>query len=206
MQQCHWYASMLRTVMTMMGLGAVLCAVIGGELAAVGSDNLVLTSSPPLQSPAPSSAAVEFIAPAVDRGAVVDRILARPLFSSDRRSPPAPTPVEQAPAALPRLTGVLVYKHSGSAIFAAAGGSKPLVAQVGGQVGNYTVESIKAGEVTLSGPGGTLVLKPRLANAPDTGSAVSMAAIPVPSNTTLGATPLLYGLRDFPGPASKTAR
>ena len=197
---------MLRKMVTLMGLGAGLCVVIAGELAAVGSDNLAQTSSPQLESPAPSSTAVELIAPAADRGALMDKVLARPLFSPDRRAPSAPVSVEQAPAALPRLTGVLVDKHSGSAIFAAAGGSKALVAQVGGQVGNYTVESIKAGEVTLSGPGGTLVLKPHSAAAPDTGSAISMASIPVRSNTTLGATPSLYGLPDFPGPASKTVR
>ena len=197
---------MPRTLATLMGLGAVLCIVIGGELAVVGSDDLAPTSSPPLQPPAPPSVAVELVAPAVDQGALVDRILARPLFSPDRRPPPVLAVVEPAPAALPRLTGVLVDKRGGSAIFAAAGGSRPLVAQVGGQVGNYIVESIKAGEVTLSGPGGTLVLKPRLAVASNIESAGPRAGIPAPSNTTLSATPSLYGLPDFPGPASNTSR
>ena len=88
----------------------------------------------------------------------VKRLLARPLFSQNRR-PPADTPdsVVVAPR-LPRLTGVVVSSAGGFAIFANSEGGKPIVVREGDQVGVATIETVSAGQVTLRGPAGTVVL------------------------------------------------
>ena len=82
--------------------------------------------------------------------------LARPLFSRDRR----PTPAEAKPdggsamATLPRLTGVIVGPFGRTAIFAAAGGGKPIALTKGQTLGPFTVEAIEPGGITVSGPDG----------------------------------------------------
>jgi hypothetical protein len=82
--------------------------------------------------------------------------LARPLFSRDRR----PTNDEPnagagtALGALPRLTGVVIGPFGQSAIFAATDGGRPTVVTAGQTLGQYTVEKIEAGGVTVSGPEG----------------------------------------------------
>lgn len=83
-------------------------------------------------------------------------VLARPLFSRDRK----PTPPDSKPsaaatlAALPRLTGVIVGPFGRTAIFAGADGGKAIVAGEGTAVGAYTVQSIRPGGVTVTGPQG----------------------------------------------------
>jgi hypothetical protein len=83
-------------------------------------------------------------------------VLARPLFSRDRK----PTPPDAKPgtattlAALPRLTGVIVGPFGRTAIFAGADGGKAIVAGEGTAVGPYTVQSIQPGGVTVTGPKG----------------------------------------------------
>jgi hypothetical protein len=87
----------------------------------------------------------------------IDTILARPLFTPDRRPPHQPH-VEAAPVAAvgpPRLAGVLISPAGKAAIFA-ADGPKPIVVHEGGKLGQYTVQLIEAGRVTLQGPGGPL--------------------------------------------------
>jgi hypothetical protein len=85
--------------------------------------------------------------------------LARPLFAPGRRPPAqgaatkSDTPVEDPP----RIAGTMVTPAGRRAIFAARG-DKPLVVGEGAQVGAFTVQSIKAGQVTLLGPGGIRVL------------------------------------------------
>ena len=90
---------------------------------------------------------------AVDRAALVAAVVGRPLFEPSRR-PPAEAPVTvSAPVVrtVPRVTGVLVSATDRSAIFAALGAGAPLVAREGGRVGEYTVQRIAAGQVTLMG-------------------------------------------------------
>ena len=91
----------------------------------------------------------------------VERLLARPLFSQDRR-PPVDTSgsIADAPRTLPRLTGVAVSPAGGFAIFTGIEGGKPIVVRQGDRVGTAVVEAIAAGEVTLRGPEGILVLHP----------------------------------------------
>lgn len=92
----------------------------------------------------------------------VDGILARPLFSRDRR----PTPVvakaggEAVMASLPRLTGVMVGPFGRSAIFAGPDGGKPMTVAEGATLGAYTVQAIAPGRVTINGPEGVRDLAP----------------------------------------------
>jgi len=80
--------------------------------------------------------------------------LARPLFSRDRR------PTDEEPntgttfGSLPRLTGVVIGPFGQRAIFAATDGGRPTVLSVGKTLGEYTVEKIEPGGVTVSGPEG----------------------------------------------------
>jgi len=82
--------------------------------------------------------------------------LARPLFSRDRR------PTDAGPNAgtgttlgsLPRLTGVVIGPFGQSAIFAATDGGRPTVLTEGQTLGEYTLEKIEPGGVTVSGPEG----------------------------------------------------
>ena len=94
---------------------------------------------------------------------LVATILARPLFSSTRR------PAQDAPAAAAadgdladtRLTGILTEPGRRMAIFAVTGG-KPLKVAEGDEVSGWRVESITPREISLSGPGGTKTLQPKL--------------------------------------------
>lgn len=107
----------------------------------------------------------------------VAAVLARPLFSPDRR--PAAAPVSTASnrvPGLPRLAGILVGPSGRSAIFA-ADGSKPIVAQEGGHVGAYTIKAIETAQVQLAGPDGTRVLNPSFDSAP--GKTAGTTAAPV---------------------------
>jgi hypothetical protein len=91
----------------------------------------------------------------------LDKTLARPLFSQDRR-PPADTSisVDGPVRSLPRLTGVVVSSAGAVAIFAGLEGGKPIVVKEGGQVGAATVETVAPGRVTMRGPDGAVVLHP----------------------------------------------
>ena len=106
----------------------------------------------PLSSPLPGSETDQAMRQAA-------QILARPLFSPGRR----PVAASAGPASgtvLPRMTGVVVTPEGSRAIFAGPGG-KPVVVEVGGQIGLYAVRAINAGQVTLSGPDGTRVVYPK---------------------------------------------
>jgi hypothetical protein len=91
----------------------------------------------------------------------VAAILARPLFSADRhplvdqgRGPAV------ADVILPRLTGVLVSSSDKTAFFAGDADGKPIAIREGGRIATFTVQVIKAGQVTITGPEGTQVLTP----------------------------------------------
>ena len=61
------------------------------------------------------------------------------------------------------------------AIFAGAAGAKAVIAGEGARVGAYVVQSIGAGQVTLVGPDGPLVVRPAF------DAAARSAALPVPA-------------------------
>ncbi len=151
---------------------------------------------PPRPVPAPPSRAAAPPVPEEDRQALVDGILARPLFATNRRPADAPAAgPAPTPASLPRLAGVLVHGSSRSAIFAATGSGRPAVVQEGGRVGGYTVQSIEAGQVTLAGPGGNQVLRPAFDAKPPAAAGPPGAK----ASTSFAPTDVLQSLRGLPG-------
>ena len=89
--------------------------------------------------------------------------LARPLFSSTRRPPQAAAPDSTTNSDLAdmRLTGIVTEPDHHVAIFA-VNGAKPLRVTEGEAVSGWRIESITPHEVSLSGPGGTKTLEPKL--------------------------------------------
>ena len=144
----------------------------------------------PSSSPIPGSEAEQAMRHAAE-------ILARPLFSPGRR-PMAAAAGPASGTALPRMTGVVVTPEGSRAIFAGPGG-KPVVVEVGGQIGPYAVRSINAGQVTLSGPDGTRVVSPmfdpRAPAPPAAGGAPGLPGLPGLSGLAVP------GLGGPPGPA-----
>jgi general secretion pathway protein N len=89
--------------------------------------------------------------------------LARPLFSSTRRPPQnaANDSAISSDLADTRLTGIVTEPGHHVAIFA-VNGAKPLRLTEGEDVSGWRIESITPREVSLSGPGGTKTLEPKL--------------------------------------------
>jgi len=89
--------------------------------------------------------------------------LARPLFSSTRRPPQSldNASVTNSDLADMRLTGIVTDPEHHVAIFAVKG-AKPLRLTEGEDVSGWRIESITPREVSLSGPGGTKTLEPKL--------------------------------------------
>jgi hypothetical protein len=159
----------------MKGLTLALCA--GGGLAAVV---WLEVANAPRDTVEPLSTRTTAL-PSSVTSAVIDHseewantILARPLFSPDRRPASVAASVANIPG-LPRLTGIMVGPFGRSAIFA-ADGPKPLVVQEGARVAGYTIMVIEAAQVRLSGPNGNVVLYPSFAAA----SANRVTKAPIP--------------------------
>lgn len=89
--------------------------------------------------------------------------LARPLFSSTRRPPQSASAdnVTNSDLADMRLTGIVTEPDHHVAIFA-VNGAKPLRLSEGEDVSGWRIDSITPHEVSLSGPGGTKTLEPKL--------------------------------------------
>jgi hypothetical protein len=138
---------------------AALLGTLSLELGRGGADGTAGLAAP-RAAPAPPAAPAQ--APAMDRSEEwVATILARPLFSPDRRAPlDEAQSSATAPDVLPRLTGVLVSPAGKTAIFANPIGGKPIALREGGRIGGFTVQAIEAGQVTLTGPEGAKVLRP----------------------------------------------
>ena len=152
---------MRATLAILLVAAAGLVATLAWELGAFASPDTRIAPRP--------RAAVATAAP----GAAPDHtsewiaaILARPVFSPDRRPPAeiASTPGVRLPEGLPRLSGVLVGPFGRSAIFA-ADGRKPLVVDVGGRIDAWTVRTIDVDTVQVSGPGGARTLHPSFASS-----------------------------------------
>ena len=137
-------------------VAAALVAVIALEVSSPPADDVARSQTHPAATVPPISSAT------ADRtNDWVAAVLARPLFSPDRR--PAADAVTVASGrtvpGLPRLAGILVGPFGRSAIFA-TNGAKPIVVQEGGRVADYTIKSIEATQVHLLGPDGAQVLYP----------------------------------------------
>ena len=166
----------------------------------------------PDDQPAATPAALPTLAaphaPATRPGttAELQTILARPLFSPDRRPPPAaataPVAAGAPPPALPRLAGILLDGNQRSVIFAAAAGMRPLVVTEGGEVNGFRVQSIEDGQVTVIGPDGPRILHPTFdPTPPQAQAAAGPAAIPgFPGVSSL------TGIPGFPLPSGPLAR
>src|SRR5262249_42362857 len=89
--------------------------------------------------------------------------LSRPLFSSTRRPPQtaASDSVVNSDLADTRLTGIVTEPGHQVAIFA-VNGAKPLRLTEGEAISGWRIESITPRDVSLSGPGGTKPLEPKL--------------------------------------------
>jgi hypothetical protein len=93
----------------------------------------------------------------------VNEILARPIFSSDRK------PIGSAArgiTGLSRLTGIVVTGTSKIAIFAGPSGGKPVVVEEGSRVNAFEVTSISGAGVTVVGPGGATMMTPVFDRSP----------------------------------------
>ena len=146
-----------------------------------------LQDGTPAEPPSPPEAEMHTDAAvppaAADRPAQAAKITGRPLFEPSRRPPAdvpaaAPVPIVRT---VPRVTGVLVSATDRSAIFSAPGAGAATVAREGGRVGEYTVQRIAAGQVTLMGPDGPLMLRPIFdKNRPPPPAPAPAAALPLP--------------------------
>jgi hypothetical protein len=142
-------------------VGVVLGALLGWELASSQDD--LPAGSPanpqPVQARAPSTPSLGIL---TDLTATV---LARPLFSPDRRlAPPGPAvAVVETIEEPPRLAAVIVGPSGGLAIFEDASG-RPHVAAEGDSLGHFKVGAIAPGQVSLITPEGERVLRPKYAS------------------------------------------
>lgn len=158
----------------------------------------------PLRQPSPGATASD-AAPRADFSPQwVSTILNRPLFSTTRRPPRGAAASGTAGAGLPRLSGVMVSGSQTRAIFAGAAGAKAVIAGEGARVGAYVVQSIGAGQVTLVGPDGPLVVRPAF------DAAARSAALPVPAGpdtavpaAELGRRALLERVQTGPPPVER---
>jgi general secretion pathway protein N len=145
-------------------LALVGCAVFAGivvaEIAAAPTPETEAAGAAPLRAEPPLPAARPEIGSQFD--AMMATIFARPLFSATRR----PSARDAGPAADTafddnRLAGIVTEPGHRFAIFAPTG-AKPVVVSEGDTVSGWRVESINPREVSLSGPGGTKTLQPKI--------------------------------------------
>jgi hypothetical protein len=93
-------------------------------------------------------------------------VLARPLFSPDRRPGRGPgAGAAGADPTLPRLAGIIASPAEAVAIFQGAGGAKPVVAQHGGMVDGWKVMTIAVDEVILRKANNQVALMPQFDGA-----------------------------------------
>jgi hypothetical protein len=135
-------------------LSVALVAVIVLELTAAPAPTP--ESAPPVRIGDLPAAVVD------DVPSLVPTILARPLFSIDRRPKAAAASGNSGPTDdLPRLAGILINGPQKHAIFQPAGDAKPITAAEGDEVAGWRVQRITVADVTLDGPGGTRTLEPK---------------------------------------------
>ena len=166
----------------MIRLAAALLLVGASPLAAILAWELgAFSAAEPVSAPHARRAVAAPLAPVSDHTAEwVATILARPLFSPDRRPPSEASAarVGGAPEGLPRLAGVVVGPFGRSAIFV-PDGRKPMVVTEGGRIDAWTVRSIEVGTVQVSGPGGARTLHPSFESSPAASGAPGLTGQPV---------------------------
>ncbi len=158
---------MTRASVLLLSLAAVLSALLALELVTGPDPDEDAPTRPALPAAgdpaAPGASTTGKDATEDDLTGLVQTILARPLFSQNRRPKlSAGGSGVAASDSLPRLAGVIVAPGGGRAIFAPAEG-RALVMPEGGHIGRYVVHSIVPGQVTLSDGEQRLVIRPSLA-------------------------------------------
>lgn len=173
-------------LLALCGVAALLATTVAVEFRQQLPAPVSAVSVPAVPTAATPAAAAR-VASVVQIQSWVATILARPLFSRDRRPTDAPAAVAAVAESLPRLTGITVSPAGRHAIFASPGNKPPLVASPGDHVAGFTVRSIEPGGVTVVGPSGPRVLQPSFEGPPH---AAAGAADPV---ATARAAPELLG-------------
>ena len=140
------------------GLLTVLVGVLLIDYQATPPEDHPLPPTAPI--PATTGTARAAAAADTEIQAQVDRILARPLFNASRRPAATVAAAVNGPAALPRLSAIVVSSRGRSVIFAGSAGGKAVTVAEGGRIGAYVVQSIGAGQATVTGPDGAHVLRP----------------------------------------------
>jgi hypothetical protein len=144
------------------GIAVILGSILGWELMPPVDDapEIAAARAAPIKTAEAAGPGLGILS---DLGATV---LARPLFSPDRRlAPPgAPAQVADIAEALPRLAAVIVGPHGGLAIFE-DGSGRPRIAAEGDTVGHFKVGAIAPGQVSLIASEGERVLRPKYAAA-----------------------------------------
>jgi hypothetical protein len=142
-----------------LALGAL--ALLSAALVAAIALELTAAPAPAPESAPPARTGDLPAAVADDTPTLVPIILARPLFSTDRRPKAAPSTGGEPTDELPRLAGIMIDGPQKHAIFQPSGDAKPITAVVGDQVAGWRVQQITVASVTLDGPGGTRTLEPK---------------------------------------------
>lgn len=180
-------------------LACALAAVLALELFNVFADGPDLPEIAMVANFPPPSGAAPAQTPVATGAELAMRILARPLFSPNRRPLPSSAVVAVPRLPLPRIAGVLVSPGERHAIFAPPGSGKPVVVIEGERIGDAVVQRIEAGRVTVLTPDGERVLRPTFdpdlpprptasaaAPGPVTpGQSGNLPALKVPDRTTL---------------------
>jgi len=122
------------------------------------------TATPNEVSSRPDTASAVHRQPSTQLDELLAVALARPLFSSTRRPPQAAAndSATDSDLADTRLTGIVTEPEHHLAIFTVNGAAKPLRLTEGEALSGWRIESITPNEVSLSGPGGTKTLQPKL--------------------------------------------
>jgi hypothetical protein len=168
------------------GIAAVLACFLVWELQSPTDDVLDIASLRPDAVHASTGANRDVAAgtdgqatPALNPTDIANTLLARPLFSPDRRlAPMARSGPAAADEEIPRLTGIVIGPSGARAIFD-DGSGRPKIAAQGDHLGRFKVGTITPGEVSLITPEGARVLRPRFARSTEaSGIPMALAAQP----------------------------
>jgi hypothetical protein len=148
---------MRRNTLLAAATGTLLAGILWLELQASGARYDAAS-----HAPVPTNAQNPRLADAPPVAALTEAVLARPLFSPDRK----PMPAAHAGAhTLPRLTGTIRTDSGELAIFQPEHG-KPIVLGRGGAIAEWTISDISDGEVALRRGGSTSTLRLSYGNVP----------------------------------------
>lgn len=107
---------------------------------------------------------------------LVETVLARPLFSPNRR-PPA---TASGNSGMPRLSGIVLSPAGRTAIFQPASGKRAIVVGKGETVDGWIVQDIATDAVTLARANEAMTLRPKF----DAGQTAVAASTPAPPKET----------------------